>query len=278
MLWHYANGRIPYAGTYSPGRLRWTRTTHRGVQMLGDTIVIPAKQRCYIFNRGFELRFNHAFERVVRHCADRTRDPDGATWLDESLVQGYLALRRLGFAYSFEAWRDGELAGGGFGVQLGASVSVDSMFHLVDNASKAAYVLMLLRLRDRGFAFVDVNEPTPHFARWGAEWVPGWRFDRMRRDALTRKASLDDATDAPALPWRIRAALPAERLRSRLARILRPARRQTILPACEQDLTFGIDLSTASAAARPVAHPTHTIPRPNTKAASDAAGPLPPIR
>ncbi len=221
MLWHYSKGRFPVAGSYNLGGVRWTATTHRGVQMLDDSIKIPAKQRGYVFNRGFELRFNHAFDQVVRHCADPARSGDGKTWLDQPLVDGYGALHKLGFAYSFEAWRDGRLEGGGFGVQIGGYVSVDSMFHLADNASKAAYVLMLLRLRERGFSFVDVNEPAPHFSRWGAVWIQGWRFDAALRQAMTRRASFDDSAAAPALPWSIRVALPATRLASRVGRALR---------------------------------------------------------
>jgi leucyl/phenylalanyl-tRNA--protein transferase len=220
MLWHYANGCMPAFMGPAGGRVTWSRGTHRGVQML-DAIHIPKKQRPYVFKRGFEIRYNTAFEQVVRHCADPTRDPEGVTWMSTGLVEGYLALHELGFAQSFEAWEDGRLVGGGFGALIGGYVSVDSMFHLADDASKAAYVQMLLGLRDRGFTFVDINDPSPFMARWGAKWVPDWEFELMRREQMARRPTFLDGRASRDLPWTFRAALGVRGVASKVARRVR---------------------------------------------------------
>jgi len=217
MLSRYARGFMPSFPDARTGCVTWCRTSHRGVQFL-DQIHIPKKQRQYVFSKRFEVRYNTAFEAVVRHCADPTRDAERTTWLSTGLVEGLVALHRRGFASSFEAWEGGELVGGGFGVLIGGFVSVDSMFHLTDDASKAAYVQMLLGLRDRGFGVVDVNEPSPFMARWGAKWVPAWQFDALQREAMGREVTFLDGRPAPRLPRALRLTLAARRVRLALAR------------------------------------------------------------
>jgi leucyl/phenylalanyl-tRNA--protein transferase len=226
MLWEYANGGYPLPPTTPGTKTTWERPSHRGIQLL-DRIRIPRKQRNYVFNKRFQIRYNSAFGEVIRHCANPTRDPDGTTWITPALIDGYQALHRLGFAHSFEAWEDGRLVGGGFGVQIGGFVSADSMFHLTDHASKAAYVQMLLGLRDSGFAFVDVNDAAGlHTSRWGAEWVPRWQFEQMLRAAVARPLPFLDGRIPPALPWAFRVALPARALAAKVARTVKsPLRR-----------------------------------------------------
>src|SRR5436305_8154250 len=85
ILWHYANGRMPDFVNKQDGPAGWVRWTHRGIQPL-DEIVFPESQRRYIFSKKFELRFNTAFEEVVRACADAGRF--GKTWMTPELVEG----------------------------------------------------------------------------------------------------------------------------------------------------------------------------------------------
>jgi leucyl/phenylalanyl-tRNA--protein transferase len=219
VLGRYARGYISSLPDPVTGRVRWCRTSHRGVQRL-DEIRIPRKQRPYVFSKRFEIRYNTAFESVVRYCADPTRDPEGKTWILGGLIEGLVELHRRGFAYSFEAWEQGELVGGGFGMTIGAFISVDSMFHRTDNAGKAGYVQMLLGLRERGFEMVDLNEPTPVVARFGAKWEPVWRFDAMQREAMGREATFLDGRASPRLPRGLRVALMVRRARMSVARKL----------------------------------------------------------
>ena len=80
MLWEYANGRIPDFAATPGGKATWLRPSHRGIQLL-DQIHIPKKQRQYVFNKRFHIRYNTEFGKVVRYCADPSRDPTGETWI-----------------------------------------------------------------------------------------------------------------------------------------------------------------------------------------------------
>src|SRR3569833_472564 len=101
VLKRYASGYMPSFPDPLTGRVEWCRTSHRGVQMLDD-IRITRKQRPYVFNKRFTIRFNTAFERVVRYCGDPTRDPEKITWISTGLIEGMIELHRRGFAHSFE--------------------------------------------------------------------------------------------------------------------------------------------------------------------------------
>jgi len=104
-----------------------------------------------------------AFEKVIRECAEREE-----TWISEQIVQSYLELHRLGYAHSVESWGDENLAGGLYGVAIGAAFFGESMFHTERNASKVALVFLVDRLRERGFELLDTQFITPHLARLGA--------------------------------------------------------------------------------------------------------------
>jgi len=126
-----------------------------------------------------------------------------------------VALHKLGFAHSFEAWNEGKLVGGAFGVQLGSMISCDSMFHRMSNASKAAYGQTLVHLQKRGFKVVDTNGVANHQVNYGEEWIPQWRYERLILECLRESPSLTDGRPNPPLPWEVRALIPA----------LRPARK-----------------------------------------------------
>jgi leucyl/phenylalanyl-tRNA--protein transferase len=220
MLWHYANGRLPNYLEKEGGSVGWMKYSHRGVQLL-DRIHIGKKQRRDVFRPQFEIRYNTAFEQVVLGCAALTRGPDNPhTWIAPLVIEGFLRLHELGFAHSFETWQGNDLVGGAFGVQIGAIMSVESMFHRVDQASKAAYVRTLLHLREQGFQMVDVNHASEFFQRFGAEDVRQWRFEEMLRRWRCVGVSVVEGHAPPRLPWGIRAALPAAQITRSLKRRL----------------------------------------------------------
>ena len=208
MLWQYASGRFPSFLDDEHTPVVWKCYSHRGIQRL-DEIRIPKGQRRYVFSDKFEVRFDTAFEQVLRHCADPGRDT--VRWLTPPLVKAYLALYELGFAHSFEAWQDGRLVAGGFGVQVGGIINAESMFHLVSNACKAAWGQFLFRCRDRGYSLVDVIGVADHHVKYGEEHVPQWQFEEMLRSHLGERPSLTDERPTPPLPLQIRASLPVAR-------------------------------------------------------------------
>ncbi len=209
ILWHYANAEMPFWINGNDGAVGWVRGTHRGVQRL-DKIGISKSQRRYVLSTKFEIRYDTAFEEVIRACADTARE--GKTFITEELIQGYTALNKMGFAHSYEAWRDGKLAGGGYGVQLGSLLTIDSMFYRVSNASKAAYGQTLLRMPERGFRLMDTNVVAKHTVNYGEEWMPMWEYEKTLKQCLGESPSLTDEKPYPALPWQIRYRLPIARL------------------------------------------------------------------
>lgn len=181
--------------------------SHRGIQDLGK-VQMSNKTRKRVFCPKFEFRIDCRFGEVLEACAHR---PGGKpTWITPELLAGYLQLHEMGYAHSFECWEDGCLVGGAFGIQIGGMMSCDSMFHRVSNAGIFAWGQALLRMKDRGYAFVDVNCVTPAFAQFGEEWVPQWRFEGILRSVarMRRPPSLDDAHVTPSLPTAIRMTLP----------------------------------------------------------------------
>ena len=208
-LWHSASGEMAFWLNGHDGPVGWVRAPHRGVQHL-DKIQFSKKQHRFVFAEKFEVRYNQAFEQVVRACADLHRE--GKTFVTEPMVQALLALHKMGFAHSFESYCDGQLAGGGFGIQLGSVISADSLFYRVSNGSKAAFGRFLLHVRERHFSLVDVNVVGDHTVNFGEEWMPQWQFEQHLRNHLKDTPSISDDRPAPPLPWQIKYALPVARL------------------------------------------------------------------
>ncbi|MFN0094869.1 MAG: leucyl/phenylalanyl-tRNA--protein transferase [Dehalococcoidia bacterium] len=129
----------------------------------------------------FSVTMDVDFGAVMRGCADR---PEG-TWITESLVRGYLALNRLGWAHSFEVWHgEGFLAGGLYGVRVGRMFGAESMFFRVTDASKVAMVAMMEWVESEGIELVDVQVVTEHTARMGAVEISREEYLRRLAAAL----------------------------------------------------------------------------------------------
>jgi leucyl/phenylalanyl-tRNA--protein transferase len=156
--------------------LGWWSPDPRGILPLDGFHVSRSLRRAI---PRFEVRVDSAFEAVVAGCADPTR-PHG--WIDDAIVTAYTRLHRLGHAHSVEAWRDGDLAGGLYGVRIGGLFAGESMFHRVTDASKVALWAAVELLRLDGAVLFDVQWTTPHLRSLGAIDVP-------RRDYLGRLAA-----------------------------------------------------------------------------------------
>jgi leucyl/phenylalanyl-tRNA--protein transferase len=130
---------------------------------------------------GYEIRLDGDFDRVAAACADR---PGEAVWLAPRLVAAYGRLHRLGVARSVEAWRDGRVCGGLFGVALGGLFTSESMFHRAPDAGSAALVATAAMLREAGFALWDIQMTSPHAERFGATGIAPAEYRRRLRRAL----------------------------------------------------------------------------------------------
>src|SRR6266576_1668289 len=151
------------------GFIRWYTADPRGIFPL-DRFHVPKTLRQIIRQNKFDLRINTDFERTMRECMLERRSE--GTWINETLIAAYVRLHELGFAHSVEAWCDGEMAGGLYGVSLGAAFFGESMFHQKPNASKVALVALVDRLRERGFELLDSQATTPHLRQFGCVDIP----------------------------------------------------------------------------------------------------------
>ncbi len=159
------------------GPVGWWSPDPRGVIPLDAMYVSRSLRKS---QRRFELRVNTAFVDVMRACADPTR-PHG--WIDESFVDAYTELHRLGWAHSVETWRDGELVGGLYGVSIGGLFAGESMFHHATDASKVA-VLNTVELLNAGSSVLfDVQWVTPHLESLGAVPMPRGEYVKVLRQA-----------------------------------------------------------------------------------------------
>ena len=165
LLEAYRNAVFPMA---SPdGKIAWFSPDPRAIIPLDDGLHVPHGLRRTLRKGRFEIRVYTAFETVMRQCAARDE-----TWIDEQIIVSYVNLHRLGHAHSVEAWLDGRLAGGLYGVALGGAFFGESMFHEVTDASKVALHALVTRLRARGFELLDTQWLTPHLETFGALEIP----------------------------------------------------------------------------------------------------------
>jgi leucyl/phenylalanyl-tRNA--protein transferase len=122
-------------------------------------------------NGRFLVTCDEDFAGVIHGCGTAS-GREGRTWLTPSMVNAYIRLHKLGYAHSVEVWREGQLAGGTYGVAIGGLFSAESMFHYVRDASKVALAYLVAHLRTREYRLLDIQQLTPHTARMGAIEIP----------------------------------------------------------------------------------------------------------
>ena len=183
LLSAYAQGIFPW---YESDPILWFSPDPRMV-LLPAELRVTRSLRKTLARGGFEVRFDTAFASVVSACAQTPRPGQSGTWITREMQEAYCELHELGFAHSTEAWQDGELVGGAYGLSLGAAFFGESMFAWHPDASKVAFVHLVRQLEQWGFAFVDCQVHTDHLESLGAVLWPRDRF----LDAL------DDALKAP---------------------------------------------------------------------------------
>jgi leucyl/phenylalanyl-tRNA---protein transferase len=136
-------------------------------------------------SRRFRVTIDAVFDDVLTACAQPRASHDD-TWITPAIRGAYGHLHRLGWAHSVEVWADGALAGGLYGVAIGALFAAESMFHRVNDASKVALVALGQHARAVGVRVVDVQMPTPHLTSMGAMTIPREQYLREIAVAVTR--------------------------------------------------------------------------------------------
>lgn len=175
----YASGYFPMAHPEEGNAIYWHRPEMRGIIPL-DSYHIPRNLRKE-YDRGvYELTINADFEGVIRGCADRD-----STWISDEIVELYTLLHTKGLAVSFEAWHEGELAGGLYGVVMGKAYFGESMFFRKQNASKLCLVHLIRTLIEHEFQLLDTQYLNPHLKQFGAVEIPDEMYMELLATALS---------------------------------------------------------------------------------------------
>jgi leucyl/phenylalanyl-tRNA--protein transferase len=184
LLLAYRDGIFPW---YAEGTdiLWWSPEPRALIEM---TAVHRSRSLERRLKRGdFTFTADRAFAAVMGGCADR----DEGTWLLPEMADAYQELHRLGHAHSFEAWQNGELVGGLYGVHIGGLFAAESMFHRETDASKAVLVVAVTTLAKRGIRLFDVQFKTAHLASMGASEVSRRTYIERLKAAVTEQVNLE---------------------------------------------------------------------------------------
>lgn len=171
----YRSGIFPW---YSPGEpILWWSPDPRLV-LEPEAFRLSRTLRRSLRRGEFRFSFDQAFDRVLDACAEPRAYADG-TWLTPAMKQAYRELHRLGYAHSVETWQCAQLVGGLYGVAIGRVFFGESMFHRVDNASKAALAFACAVMAEWGYRLIDCQVQTPHLMSLGAHEIARAEFARL---------------------------------------------------------------------------------------------------
>ena len=180
LLAAYCQGIFPMA-VNAQGAIAWFSPDPRALIPLDERFHIPHGLRRTLKKQAFSITFDSAFAMVIRGCSAA----HGDTWISREIIRSYTQLHRQGFAHSVEVWRGDELAGGLYGVHIGAAFFGESMFHHVTDASKVALVALVEHLREKEFLLLDTQWVTPHLSRFGTYQIPKAEYLTLLNDAIT---------------------------------------------------------------------------------------------
>lgn len=186
LLKAYACGIFPMAESAEDPGLFWIEPERRGVLPL-NAFHIPASLRKTVRKDVFEIRVDHDFAGVIDGCASPAPGRR-KTWINGEIRRLYGALFDMGYCHTVEAWKDGELVGGLYGVSLGGAFFGESMFAARRDASKVALVHLVARLIAGRFTLLDTQFVTDHLARFGAVEVPKLLYGLDLQEALQEDA------------------------------------------------------------------------------------------
>jgi len=181
LLSAYEQGIFPW---YSPGDpVIWQSPDPRCV-IFPEKLHISSSMRKILNGDVFKITYDENFDGVINACAEKKRPNQAGTWITDDIIEAYIELHQLGFVHSAEAWQDGILVGGCYGVLLGKVFCGESMFANVPNASKAAFLTFAESLFAKGLAFIDCQIPTKHLISLGGEEMARNDFLKLLKKTL----------------------------------------------------------------------------------------------
>ncbi|MGD8522540.1 MAG: leucyl/phenylalanyl-tRNA--protein transferase [Desulfobacterales bacterium] len=181
LLLAYSMGIFPWYTEAEP--ILWWSPNPRLV-LYPEDLRISTSLKKAIKKDMFRITMDQAFEQVITACAKIRRGKDEGTWIVQDMIEAYCKLHESGYAHSVEAWQDDTLAGGLYGVSLGKCFFGESMFTLLTNASKVAFVALVNYLKALSFDLIDCQVKTEHLISFGAREIPREQFLKQLKKSL----------------------------------------------------------------------------------------------
>ena len=181
LLTAYSQGIFPWFSEDSP--ILWWSPDPRLV-LFPKKFKVSESLKQRIRSRHFTIKTDSHFEDVIKACASAKRTGQDGTWITDDMISAYVKLHEAGYAHSFEAWVDGKLAGGLYGVSLGRAFFGESMFFEMRDASKVAFHALVEWSVKHNFMFIDAQQSTSHLKSLGAEEINRITFLKLLKKAL----------------------------------------------------------------------------------------------
>jgi len=175
LLLAYRQGIFPwYEGEY----ILWWSPDPRFV-LFPSGLKISKSMKALLKKNAFDFTINKSFKEVIHYCKETKRPGQQGTWITDEVEAAYIRMHELGFAISAEVWKDGELAGGVYGIKLGKVFFGESMFSKISNASKYAFIKLIENLKQQGIELIDCQIYTEHLESLGAGMISRKEFIEM---------------------------------------------------------------------------------------------------
>jgi len=175
LLLAYRSGIFPW---YEGEHILWWSPDPRFV-LFPKELKISKSLRSLLNRNAFEFTTNKAFSQVIHHCKKTKRPGQQGTWITDEVEKAYCKLHELGYAHSAEVWKEGELAGGLYGIKLGKVFFGESMFSKESNASKYAFTKYVLQLQTEGIELIDCQVYTEYLESFGARMIDRKEFIKI---------------------------------------------------------------------------------------------------
>ncbi len=198
LLRAYSVGLFPMAESAEDAGLFWVDPEERGVFPLDGLIVSRSLAKTVRSDR-YEIRIDSDYDGMIDGCAATAPGRDG-TWISGRIRALYRSLFESGHVHTVEAWADGCLVGGLYGVALGGAFFGESMFHRSRDASKVALIHLVARLRAGHFRLLDTQFVTEHLATLGAVAVPKSAYRLLLKEAIAVRGDFAAVPPGESLP------------------------------------------------------------------------------
>jgi len=180
LLLAYSTGIFPWYSQNEP--ILWWSPDPRFV-LLPENLNVSKSLKKFIKKNIYTITFDIAFEKIIKMCS-KLRSKQG-TWLTNEMIEAYIDLHNEGYAHSVEAWHNEKLAGGLYGVSLGRCFFGESMFYVMENASKVCLIYLVDTLIKKNFLFIDSQVYTQHLENFGASNIPRSDYIAMLKKGLS---------------------------------------------------------------------------------------------